>query len=97
MTDEPPPAASLDAARFYKAGKPEFASSRSAIVAALEYYDSCPADEKPTHIMVLVGRDASENLGASGTTFFQAGTYRHHAQMGLCLEAMHMIRESGHG
>lgn len=93
MDDDKP--TSLEVARFYRAEKPEHTNPRSALVAALEFYDKQPADDKPTHIMVLVGRDAKENLGASGTSFYQAGTYRHHAQMGLCLEAMHMIRDSG--
>lgn len=97
----PAPVASIAKARFEKASaddrKPEHALPRDALVVALDYVDSHAPGEGPTHIMVLIGRDAPENRGASGTTFYQAGTYRHHAQMGLCLEAMHMIRESGHG
>lgn len=97
MTDEPPPVASMASARFERATRPEELTGRDALVAALDWWDSCPADEKPTHVIVMIGRDTPGKTTASGTKFFQAGTYRHHAQMGLCLEAMHQIRESGHG
>jgi hypothetical protein len=93
MSDDKP--TSIEAARFYRADKPEELNPRTALVAALEFFDDAPADDKPTHIIVLVGRDVKENQGGSGTKFFQAGAYRHHGQMGLCLEAMHMIRDSG--
>lgn len=98
----PPPAApigakpiSMAAARFDKAVHPEDLPARDALVAAMDFVDSCPLDDKPTHIIVLIGRDPVDFATASGTKFFQAGKYRHHAQMGLCLEAMHQIRESG--
>lgn len=89
------PVASLASARFDRATHPEELTGRDALVAALAWWDSCPADEKPTHVIVMIGRDTPGKTTASGTKFFQAGTYRHHAQMGLCLEAMHQIRESG--
>lgn len=87
--------ASIASARFDRAVHAEDVSPRDAIVAALEWIDACPADEKPTHVIVMIGRDVPELPTASGTKFFQAGTYRHHSQMGLCLEVMHRIRESG--
>jgi hypothetical protein len=92
VADDRPPVASLDAARFHRAEHPAHLNPRTALVAALEWYDA--QTEKPTHIQVLVGRDIGPE-GCSGTKFFQAGAYRHHAQMGLCLETMEMIRESG--
>lgn len=94
----PAPVASMDLARFKRADKPAEVNARAALEAAMEWIDD-PETPKPTHIIVLVGRDASEpgQEGASATRFFQAGGYRHHGQMGLCLEAMHMIRESGSG
>lgn len=92
---KPAPVASMAAARFDRATHPEELTGRDALVAALAWWDSCPADEKPTHVIVMIGRDTPGKTTASGTKFFQAGTYRHHAQMGLCLEAMHQIRESG--
>lgn len=91
----PPPVASISTARFERAAHPEEITPRDALVAALDWLDDCAPDEKPTHLMVLIGKDMVGKLTASGTKFFQAGTYRPHAQMGLCLEAMHRIRESG--
>lgn len=91
----PAPVASLASARFDHATHPEDLSGRDALIAALDWWDSCPVDEKPTHVIVMIGQDTPGKATASGTKFFQAGTYRHHAQMGLCLEAMHLIRESG--
>lgn len=84
----------MDAARFNKASHPAHLDPRTALMAALEWYDALEADDKPAHITVLVGRNVGDE-GCSGTKFFQAGTYRHHSQMGLCFEAMNMIRESG--
>ncbi len=83
---------SLDAARFNRASHPAHLNPRTALVAALEWYDA--QEDKPQHIQVLVGRDVGDE-GCSGTKFFQAGNYRHHGQMGLCIEAMNMLRESG--
>ena len=84
---------SLGARRFNAANHPGGLNPRTALEAALEWLDN-PESGKVQHVIVLVGRDAAEHPGASSTRFFQAGEYRHHAQMGLCLEAMHMIRES---
>lgn len=90
-----PRVASIASARFERATHPEELTGRDALVAALSWYDSCPADDKPDHVIIMIGRDTPEFATGSGTKFFQAGTYRHHAQMGLCLEAMHRIRDSG--
>lgn len=87
-----PKISTLAAARFNKARHPSHLDPRAALAAALEWYDAQTV--KPAHIVVLVGTDVGDE-GCSGTNFFQAGSYRHHGQMGLCLEAMHMIRESG--
>ena len=88
-----PRVASIASARFDRAVHCEDVSPRDAIVAALEWVDK--AEAKPAHVIVMIGQDTPGKATASGTKFFQAGTYRHHAQMGLCLEAMHLIRESG--
>jgi hypothetical protein len=92
---EPAPVASIGAARFDRATHPEEVSPRDVLVAALDWVDGLHDDDPATHIIILIGRDTPGKQTASGTKFFQAGTYRHHAQMGLCLEAMHLIRESG--
>lgn len=89
----PAPIASLGVRRFYKAEKPAQIDPRTALEAAMEWIDG---DGKgATHIIVLVGRDMPDAPGCAGTRFFQAGSYNHHGQMGLCLEGMHMIRDSG--
>lgn len=83
----------LGAARFGRQTIPERTNIEDALLAALEWYRS--AENKSDHVMILFGRTIEG--GGSGTKFLQAGSYPHHGQMGLCLEAMHMIRESGHG
>jgi hypothetical protein len=45
------------------------------------------------HVIILMGRSTKD--GGSGTKYFQAGKYPHHAQMGLCSEGALMIRDSG--
>jgi hypothetical protein len=50
-------------------------------------------EKKPEHIIVMFGGTASD--GSSRTRFFQAGSYAHHAQLGLVEDAKHMMRESG--
>lgn len=82
---------SIGVAKFDRATHPQGLSPRHALEKALADYDA--VEKKPVHIIVMFGRDMED--GSSGTRYFQAGAYRHHAQMGLCLEAMHMMRESG--
>lgn len=84
MTDE------IAVARFNKADNPAKSRPLDAIEAAKKWIESEGSAE---HVIVLVGRTIE--YGSSGTRFFQAGSYPHHATMGLCLEGMHMIRESG--
>jgi len=87
----------LNAARFKRADEPSKVQPRAALDATIEWLND-PNTPQPSHIIVLIGSDVFDEgcEGASSTLFFQAGTYRHHGQMGLCLEAMHMIRESGY-
>jgi hypothetical protein len=82
---------SFASARFYKRQDPAIHNPRSALEVATEWFDQNP--EPPNHCIVIFGRDTAD--GGSGTRFFQAGTYRHHGQMGVMLEGMNMIRESG--
>lgn len=81
---------SLAAARFHKNSDPAAHDPATALDAAREWLKEL--DHEPNHIIVMVGRDMPD--GGSGTRYFQAGNYRHHAQMGLCHETMNMIRES---
>lgn len=81
----------LQTARFARVPDPAAHETVVALRAAIEWIESL--DEKPTHIIISIGR--SEPDGGAGTRFFQAGSYNHHGQMGLCLETMQMIRESG--
>lgn len=84
MTDE------IAVARFNKTDDPAKSRPLDALEAAKKWIES---DVGAEHVIVLVGRTTED--GSSGTRFFQAGKYPHHATMGLCLEGMHMIRESG--
>jgi hypothetical protein len=76
-------------ARFNKTDDPADSPPGDALEAARHFLQSETGTE---HIIVLVGRTMED--GSSGTRFFQAGKYPHHAVMGLCLEGMHMLRES---
>lgn len=78
--------------RYNRITDPAAHSPRAALEAALAAYDELDPAERPTHIIVLTGRDLDD--GGSGTRYFQAGSYRHHAQMGLLHEGAQMIRES---
>lgn len=82
---------SFVARRFAKFGNPAAHDPRVVLDVAREWIDQ--QAEKPNHIIILIGRTTPEN--ASATKYFQAGDYAHHAQMGLMLEAMHMVRGSG--
>lgn len=93
---KPVPVASLAVAKFDKDTNPKNHSPRAALEKALLAYDEAPDDKKPDHIIVCVGWDyPDKEKHLSGTTFYQAGKYAHHGQMGLMFEAQHMIRESG--
>lgn len=87
MADEP---TNLNVARFNRKTDPADHDPATALDAAYEWIKTL--DHKPDHIIVLVGRDMPD--GSSGTRFFQAGSYRHHAQQGLCSEGALMIRGS---
>lgn len=82
---------SFTARRFDKYGDPAAHDPIAALQVAKEWIDANP--DKPDHVIVLIGRTTED--GGSGTKYFQAGSYPHHAQMGLCLEGQNMIRESG--
>lgn len=81
---------SFGVARFNKISDPAAHDATTALDAAREWIKTL--DHSPDHIIVLIGRDMPD--GSSGTRFFQAGSFRHHAQQGLCAEGAHMIRES---
>lgn len=81
---------SIGAARFNRNTDPAAHDPITALDAAYDWIKSL--DQKPEHIIVLIGREMSD--GASGTQFFQAGNYPYHAQQGLCSEGALMIRES---
>lgn len=79
----------LAARRFHQGSdKPRDTSINDMLAAASEHIRETPEVE---HVIVIIGRTID---GASGTKFFQAGSYTHHGQMGLMLEGMHMVRES---
>lgn len=86
------PVASLAVARFDKVPDPASHSPRAALEKALQDLDGRDEDKRVVHCIVLFGRTTEGNSSATG--FFQAGTYAHHAQMGLLEEGKMMIRES---
>lgn len=80
----------LSVARFHKNTDPAAHNPTAALDAAYEAIRS--GENTPDHIIVLFGR-TTENNG-SAHRYFQAGNYSYHAQTGLCMEGMLMIRES---
>lgn len=78
------------AARRFNTGsdKPRETKIADMIAAATKYI----LENNPDHVIIAIGRTDEE--GASGTKFFQAGKYAHHGQMGLMMEAALMMRES---
>ena len=93
MSDGDDKVRGIGAARFDKSDVPQHLNPRAALEKALEVFDT-QADIRPDHIIVIFGRNVGDE-GCSGTSFYQAGSYRHHGQMGLLMEGQHMIRESG--
>jgi hypothetical protein len=82
---------SFIAHRFNKIGDPSAHDPVSALVVAQEWI--AQQENKPHHVIVFVGRTTED--GSSGTKYFQAGNYPAHAQIGLCMEGMLMLRGSG--
>lgn len=90
MSDDPDNVYNLSVARFHRNSDPAAHAATSALDAAWDWIKSL--DHAPDHIIVLVGRDMPD--GGNETKYFQAGNYKYHAQQGLCMEGMNMIRES---
>lgn len=78
-------------ARFHANGNTGAHDPITALDAAREWIEQC--EEKPHHVIVLTGRVLEDE--SCGTRFFQAGQYKYHAQMGLLMEGMSMIRDNG--
>lgn len=81
----------LAARRFEMSDDPAKTRPLDAIEAARKFIMEKAPGEEIEHVIILTGRTMPEN--GSGTRYFQAGTYAHHAMMGLCWEGMQMIRE----
>lgn len=80
----------LSAVRWDRIEDPEKHEPADALRAALRAIES--GERSPTHAIVLFGYD-TEN-GGSKSGFYQAGTYRLHAQLGLLEEGKALIREN---
>lgn len=89
MSDEK--ISSLQMARWHKESDPAAHAPTMALDAAYEAIRS--GENSPDHIIVLFGRDAED--GGSGCRFFQAGKYKYHAQTGLLMEGLLMVRGDG--
>lgn len=74
MTDEP---TNINVARFNRKTDPADHDPATALDAAYEWIKTL--DHKPSHIIVLVGRDMPD--GSSGTRFFQAVTVTMHSKV----------------
>lgn len=84
---------SLSVARFNNCGDdPAKCRPTDALDAAYDWIKNLAPEDRPEHIIVLTGRTTADN--ASGTRYFQSGNYPAHGMLGLCIEGMHMIRES---
>lgn len=91
MTDETKDnVSSLKVARFHKNRNPDAHEPVAALDAAYAWIKEL-GDAKPDHIIVAVGR---VNEDGNGTRYFQAGSFRYHAQIGLMLESIHLMREA---
>lgn len=94
-TPEPPAVASNVAsfalARADKGTKPREHRPEDALDLARAWIAECPTP--PDHIIVFMGRTNSDN--SSGTKYFQTGTFSAHGQVGLIIEGMEMLRNSG--
>jgi hypothetical protein len=81
---------SLAASRFDKATHPRELPALDALDAARKW---AMENDAPDHVIVIFGRTMKD--GCSATKFFQSGSFSHHAQMGLCMEGMMEMRDSG--
>lgn len=81
----------LNVVRFNRQMDPAEFDPVTALDAAREWIAEC--ENKPDHVIVLTGR-VLEN-GSCGTRFFQAGQYKYHAQIGLIMEGLNMLRDNG--
>lgn len=81
--------------RFENANEPTDIKPVDALEAARKYVLEADDDDRPEHIIVILGRMSKETDSGSATHFFQAGNYRYHAQIGLCFEMIQLLRENG--
>jgi hypothetical protein len=87
MADEFKPE-SFTARRFDKNSDPAAHDPITALIVAREWIEQ--QENGPDHVIVFVGRTTED--GASGTKYFQAGQYPCHAQIGLIVEGLCMLR-----
>lgn len=91
-TSKPAEFDELAVARFGRTDKPQGLNPLTALDACKAWIADLPEDERPEHIIVFTGK--TQENGASGTRFFQAGDYGAHAQFGMIMSGLFMIHES---
>lgn len=70
--------------------RPREHGAMEALALAREWIETYgPAD----HVIVFIGKTNDDN--SSGTKYFQTGSFSAHAQAGLIVEGMDMLRNSG--
>lgn len=79
--------------RVVKFGKDNDPASHDPLT-ALIVAEKWIKDMKADHVIVIVGRTIDGT--GSGTKYFQAGNYTHHAQLGLIMAGMELMsRDDG--
>lgn len=85
--------ASFALARADKGSKPREHRPEDALDLARAWIEQCGPEDVPQHIIVFLGRTNSDN--SSGTKYFQTGSFSSHGQVGLVIEGLDMLRDSG--
>lgn len=80
-------------ARADKGSKPREHRPADALDLARAWLEEAGEENQSQHIIVFLGRTNSDN--SSGTKYFQTGSFSCHAQVGLVIEGLEMLRDSG--
>lgn len=82
---------SLALARAQKGATPEMSPAMQALDIARDWVRESGIE--PAHVIVFIAREYEE--GADGIKYFQTGSYRPHAQVGMVIEGLDILRGSG--
>lgn len=76
--------------RFDKITDPAAHGPTAALDAAKKWIMEQPEEDRTQHVIVFCGRTTPD--GGSAHRFFQAGSYPHHAQLGLIMAGLGMLQ-----